>query len=342
MRHVTSLEKRARICTLLDEGHTIRAIASIENVHNSTVSRIGKRWRETGSYYDRLRCGRPGIFTERNERNIIRHILSGKCHTAVDIQTHLRTEEGVVISAQTIRNVLKRNGLEARVKRKKPLLQRKHRQQRLRFAKKYKDWTVEDWKKVVWSDESKFMIFGSDGRQYCWRRIGQQLGKEQIKPTVKHGGGSIMVWGCFTSQGVGYLCRINEGLDGNLYREILDEEFKNTLLWYNLSVKDIVFQQDNDPKHTAKQTKQWFADNNISVLDWPSQSPDLNPIEHLWNEVERRLHKSQDKTSSKEGLWIKLEEIWNNIEVQFCTKLIETMPDRVRDVYKAKGGYTRW
>ena len=88
--------------------------------------------------------------------------------------------------------------------------------------------------------------------------------------------------------------------------------------------------------------KKWFIDNQIQVFDWPVQSPDLNSIQHLWNKVDRRLRKLPTSITSKEDLWIKIEEVWNGIEVDFCQKIIETMPERICDVIKAKGGYTKW
>src|SRR5579871_5725126 len=81
--------------------------------------------------------------------------VSGKCQSAVDVQHCLKTEEGIDVSAQTIHSIFHRNGLVARVKQKKPLLLGRHRPSRLAFARKHSHWTAEDWKRVVWLDESK-------------------------------------------------------------------------------------------------------------------------------------------------------------------------------------------
>jgi len=131
-------------------------------------------------------------------------------------------------------------------------------------------------------------------------------------------------------------------MDGELYREILSGEFLQTLEWYQLDKSEIIFQHDNDPKHTAKLTKEWFVNNGVTVLDWPSQSPDLNPIEHLWNEIDRRLRKLPSPISSKTNLWEQIQTVWNEIPQDFCAKLITSMPERVQDVIKARGFNTRW
>jgi hypothetical protein len=77
-------------------------------------------------------------------------------------------------------------------------------------------------------------------------------------------------------------------------------------------------------------------------LPWPPQSPDLNPIEHLWNDVDRRLRALNVEFRGKEALWEYVSQIWNDTTVETCTKLINSMPERINDVIKAKGGYTHW
>lgn len=337
-----SPEKRARLCALLEEGYPSRFIASKENVSQSTVIRTKQRKDISGTFKNKPKPGRPRLLTGRNERKVLRLIATGECTNAVAIQKKLKIEEQIEISESTVKRTLRRNGLSARVKRKKPYLKKTHRIARMKFAKKYRFWTAEDWNKVIWSDESKFMIYGSDGREYCWKRPGESLKDHHVKPTVKFGWGSIMVWGCFTSSGVGNICRIYGHMDGNLYRQILDEDLTETIERHEMDKEDIIFQHDNDPKHTARLTKQWFEDNEVEVLDWPAQSPDLNPIEHLWNEMDRRLRRLDTPVKTQDQLWDAIQKIWVELGVDVCKKLVDTMPTRINDVIKANGGYTKW
>ena len=90
-----------------------------------------------------------------------------------------------------------------------------------------------------------------------------------------------MMWGCMTTHGIGYACRIDGRMDAELYTRILGDEILQSLEYYGLERGDIVFQQDNDPKHTSCAARQWFKTNEIEIPDWPAQSPDLNPIEHM-------------------------------------------------------------
>ena len=133
-------------------------------------------------------------------------------------------------------------------------------------------------------------------------------------PTVKHGGGSEMVWGAFHSGGVGPLLRVQGIMRAQEYKDILE----NAMLPYGRSNmgRGWIFQQDDDPKLTSKLVKVWFGSSRVTVLDWPSQSPDLNPIEHLWEELGRAV---RGKTASSEAIkFAQLEQAWKAIPSLPC------------------------
>ena len=106
--------------------------------------------------------------------------------------------------------------------------------------------------------------------------------------TVKHGGGSIMLWGCFAA-GPGRLVKVEGNMNAEKYRQILEDNLTQSARELQLG-RRFIFRQDNDPKHTAKTTHKWFKDNKVNVLEWPSQNPYLNPTENLWLDFKRAVH----------------------------------------------------
>lgn len=337
----TTVATRSRVTTLKDEGWSLSAIAKEVRLAKSTVYDICKRYSDRQHHSDLLSTGRPKLLDDRAERRLVRNVVAADTSTAVALRADLEQTTGVTVSAQTVRRSLRRLGLKAAPKRKRPLLTARHRALRYDWAKAHKTWTVEDWKKVVFSDESKFNRIGSDGRKWCWKKSGAGVQPHTVTPTIKHGGGSVMIWGCMSWKGVGNLARIEGKMDQWKYQEILAEELIDTVDWQDLD-DDWIFQQDNDPKHTAHSTRAWFETKNIKVLEWAPQSPDMNPIEHLWEEAKRRLQRLPQHPKSVDELWEKLLDIYGSIEVEVVQKLIASMPRRVESLLAAKGGYTKY
>jgi hypothetical protein len=171
------------------------------------------------------------------------------------------------VSAQTVSNILKKDNMRSVVKAKRPLLKASHRKARLFFAYKYQHWTVENWMKVLWSDETNINRIGSDGHQWTWKRVGEPLSDRTTTPSVKHGGGSVMVWGCMGWNGVGMLIEVEDIIDAKQYVEILDGGVLESMEKLGLDRHTFYFQQDNNPKHTSGKPSEFFQDQGFQLLD---------------------------------------------------------------------------
>jgi hypothetical protein len=338
MKHISS-SKLDTILFLLDQGQSPQAIATATHVNRSTVSRIRSKHCPT---LPKSSGGRPLKLSSTTIRQSIRLITSGKVDNAVQVARSIRNSHGTSVTSQTIRRALKNQGLKAITKKKKALLPLHHCRARLDWAIAHQHWTLEDWKRVVWSDETKINRLGSDGRSWVWKRQGEGLSSRLVEGTLKFGGGHVMMWGCFGWDGVGYATRIDGRMDAELYVSILEDELQKSIDWWEKTIPDIEFQQDNDPKHTSKLAKEWFQNHDMAVMQWPANSPDLNPIEHLWSHLKRRLAEYPEPPTSIKELWERAEKEWEAIPLKVCQGLIESMPRRVRAVLKAKGGYTKY
>jgi transposase len=337
--HPTSSAQKENILSLASHGHSTRTIASRLGLSQSTVSRTLR------TLHPNQPCssgGRPPKLSSRDQHAILSQIATGRAANATQVTKHINTIIPHPVSSETVRRVLRKHSFKAVVKKKKPFLSARHRQQRLAFALKHREWTVEDWKRVIWSDETKINRFGSDGRQWVWKQKGEGLIEREVQGTVKFGGGNIMVWGCMGWNGVGQLAEIEGKMDADQFVSILEDHLLPSLEESGIPEEQVIFQQDNDPKHKSKKAKNWMENNNITLLDWPAQSPDLNPIEHLWDHAKNRLKEYPTPPKGVWQIWERVEEVWNNIPPEVCQNLIESMPKRLEAVIKAKGGNTKY
>lgn len=316
-----------------------REIAKKVLIPRTSVHYIIDKYKSTKCIGNLIGRGRKRKTTVHTDRLIQRKIKVDRRKAAVSVKAEVEKELNINVSESTVRRRAHEVGLYGRVARKKPYVNKTNRHKRVEYAKFYREKPLGFWDRVLWSDESKFNIFGSDGKVMVWRSPKEEFDPKCTVPTVKHGGGNVKCWGCFSSSGVGELVFIDGNMTGEAYREILEKNLSKSVENLGLS-NDWVFQHDNDPKHRSAIVTNWLNRNRVERLSWPSFSPDLNPIEHLWDEVERRLKKKQPKNQNE--LRSHLTEIWHGIELPVLKKLVDSVPSRLNEVIRVRGYPTRY
>jgi hypothetical protein len=329
--------KRAQIITLHEQGQSERDISLSLNVPKTTVHDTLTRHADLKNFSSRKRSGRPRVTTSRDDNAIRRECVKNPMSSANEIKAQLPALGNV--SVTTVKRRLQCD-LQLRAYRPaiKPLISLKNVKDRITFCKRHQHWTVDDWRRVLFSDESMIRQFHSF-RSFVRRPPNERHNARYCIPTVKHCP-SVMIWGCISADGPGGLWFAPNGttVNSTVYLNILHEHVQESMAEHGCTV----FQHDGAPCHTARIVKDWLAEQNVSVLGkWPGSSPDLNPIEHCWAILKKKVMLL--KPTSRVDLVSKIQTVWNqNITSVYCRSLIDSMPFRISAVLKAKGGNTRY
>jgi hypothetical protein len=291
----------------------------------------------------KLKVGRPYKISKESRRYLARQFNVGELETMKDGQRLIQSAERIKVHRTSIRKYLNMEHMKTYIARKKPDLTETQKKARYKFAKDHIHWTIEDWKNVMFSDETVISRVGSFGRKYYYKRQeDKHIRPHHIKKTKQGGGRKIMVWGCMTYYGVGDACWIPEKINAVLYVEVLKDYVFASMDWCGMDPRKFIFQQDNAKIHTAKVTKDYIRKSKIPLMDWPANSPDLNPMETIWAYLKGQLDQYTNDPKDVNELWERIQDIWTKIPIEFIEKLYNSMPDRVREVYRCKGDITRY
>jgi transposase len=322
-------EQRGSIMAFRKAKWSIRRIASEMFVAKNTV------WaflRSPNTYGKAKRRGQNAKLDGRTKRLILRVASEGKSSSS-----RIKFDLDLPVSSRTIRRIMSScPHLKYKKRKATPRLTPAHKVARLEWAKSHVDLGL-GWNDVVFSDEKKFNLDGPDCLQYYWHDLRKE---EQTYLSRQNGGGSVMIWAAFSSQGLSDVAF----LDGRQNSSAYCDTIANYLLpFVHVNHPNgFVFQQDNASIHVSHATKAFLEEHEISLLSWPALSPDLNPIENVWGCLVRKVYANGRQFSSAAELKNEILRQWEAIEPELIAKLIASMKSRCLGVVEEKGSCTKY
>lgn len=340
MSDLTEVEV-AKAVTLIDGGRTYQHVANVLNVSKSVVHRVVRRHRETGSYKRRRGQGPKFATSSRDNRFMVLTSLRNRTFTHVKVRNELQRSRGVNVSTRTVRRRLADTGIRSYRALRAPKLTPAHREKRREYARKYGQWTEEQWSNVLFTDECRFCLEPDDRRVKVLRRPKERDFQCNIIETVQFGGGSIMVWAGITLGGRTVLHVVEGGtLTAAKYvRDILEPIVVPFIPFIG---ERFVLMHDNARPHTANCVREYLEEEDIDVLSHPPRSPDMNPIEHVWDHLKRQLREKSDKPTTLAALKRLVVEEWDKMSQDIVDNLIRGMPRRLEALARVRGGNTRY
>lgn len=325
-----STEQKAMILVLHSAGNKPNQVAMKMGCSRSCAERWINRYEAGESVLRRTGSGKSRKLTALECRDILLKVKREPRITLREIREEIGRDD---VCLNTIRRPIQEDGtIDSYWETNKVFVSKANQLKRVQWCKDHLDWKYDDWCKVLWSDESPFVL-RYNCRQRVWRRHNERYHVKALKGSFKNDL-KVMVWGCFCAHGVGRFHHITGIMDAKVFQRILDNELRPSAKKL-FKRKPYIFQQDNDSKHKAKTTIEFLEMYDIDVMPWPAQSPDLNPIENLWSILDVRC--KARKPTTVQALVEVLRQAWESLEVGVLENLVASMPQRLNAVIEAKG-----
>ena len=328
--------ERGKIIAYHEQGMSNRQIAITLNMERRTIDRIVNRYNERGdTNTDYSNSGQHRKTDERGDRVIVRLSRENPRASSKDIAQQLANDYNIRLNSSTVCRCLLEADQPAIRPLSCPVLTESMQSRRLAWAKAHKDWTLEQWHQVIFSDETTIEIQPETSR-YVRKSKDEPFRLEHFQPKFRHPV-KVMIWGCMSIHGTGRFHVVNGMMDKEQYKHVLQSRLlPQAQDWYGDQAW--IYQQDLAPCHTAKVCKEFLQEHNVSVLDWPGNSPDLNCIENLWVVLKKEINKSAPKSRDdivREAIRILARD--NELQ-EICKNLVNSMPKRVKACISAGGG----
>lgn len=344
----TTAEEAAQVIALLQTGMRQCDVARQLNLSRFSVRRVYQRFLQTGGLVRRHGSGRRRCTSERDDRFIVMKSRRNGFSNAVELQQQLQAARRTTVSVSTVRRRMKEREIVARRAATGPKLTAAHRRARLQFARDHVNWTLDQWRAVLFSDETRVCLFCNDRRRRVYRKQGERFAQACIQETVEYGGGSCMFWGGMSTDGKTELICVSRtgGARGQgsmtAHRYITEILEEHVVPYAGFVGEGFTLMHDNARAHTAGIVRDYLQEVGIPVMQWPARSPDLNPIEHLWDHLKRKVRSRDPAPTTLQELEEAVIEEWASIPQEELIKLVRSMRERMEAVIRARGGNTRF
>jgi transposase len=321
-----SENKRAQAVALFDAGLKITSIARQLHISWTAVKNAIKRYREHDTFKDLSRTGRPSKITPRATRHLKRLTRGANRTNANIITQNLNDSLSTCISATTVKRHLHKMGYKYTTKIKKQYLKKIHKVKRIAWCKKFSSYTIEDWRRIIFSDESTYYVLKRKNKMMVWWTKAEELDPDCLQQISTGNGGKVGVWGAICGYGTTSALLYSDNMNSTKYCEVLNNQLIPSIKRLPKG-KKYALQHDLAPWHTSNIVKEQIRKLKINILEWPPNSPDLNVVEELWSIIDKRL--ASKTINAKAELEKRLQEEWDKITITLCRSLVDSMPEPV-------------
>lgn len=337
-RHHLSDELRWRAIGRLEAGQRQVEVARWLNVDRSVVSRLWNKFQRTQNASRSYSGGRPRVTSVRDDRYIRLTSRRNRSATATQVRAAAIAATGRPMSTSTVRRRLHEGGLYAR----RPVLciplTQFHKTARLRWAREHVNWTLDQWRSVLFTDESRFSLDSDSRRRLVWREAGTRYHPSNIVERDRYGGAGVLVWGGISIGGRTDLYVLPRGtMTGQRYRD--DVLARHVEPFARDHGPGFILQDDNARPHRARLVDRFLEEHHIQRMVWPSRSPDLNPIEHMWDALGRRVAGLVPPPQTLHDLQRSLSQQWTLIPNELVDNLIGSMRRRCEACIAVRGDH---
>ena len=337
--------KKNRFIGAVLSNVSVSQAARKNDIPQSTASSLWHKYQATGSTHALPQSGRPPKVNPCLTHHIVNETKKHRREPLREIGLAVVPQ----VSSSTVCRMLAKEGRHRRKARKVVYLNERQKKARRAWAMRWKKMSSKDWRHVIWSDECYVHVGDDRGIVWVTRAANEEYEEDCLVPTFKQSPIRVMVWGCIMEGRKGPIVVLNYpggrggGMTAHRYQEqVLDGPLHE---FYQEMCEErglAVFQEDGASCHRAKSTCAWLKCNSIESFPHPAASPDLSPIEPLWNTLKNIIRARPHPPSSLAELKIAVVEAWGEISPRDINVHVRHMQDRIRAVLAAGGGHTKY